>query len=79
MSGLLYMRIEIWLLEHDWPTRFPRTYLFWDWVIGSGRDTYGFFMWLKWAMRTRVWVCYECGEINKDLWQGCRNCGFPDK
>jgi len=54
INGATYIKVEIWLLEHNWPTRFPRTYLFWDWVIGVSSDTYGFKAWIKWCLRKDV-------------------------
>ena len=50
--GRPYMKAEIWLLEHDWPTRFPRVYLFWHWVLtGPDGMIVGFRMWWRWLWR----------------------------
>lgn len=49
------MKRSIWiesrLLKHNFPTRFPRLYKFWDWVLQPGG--LGFRLWAKWAIPKR--------------------------
>jgi len=42
-------KIELFVIERDWHLKYPRTWLFWDWVLMPGG--LGFMAWWRWALR----------------------------
>ena len=41
--------VYVWMVNHDWVTRFPRLFKFWDWVVmPSGL---GLWYWFRYCLR----------------------------